>query len=117
LAACTDCTCRAGFPPRGRTLTVSRGDSTIRAEVEAEATTTFIVRESWHPRWRATLDGAPVPIRRVTPDYMAIDVPEAKHRLELRFERPLWTWLLWLLWPGLPAAAWAFERRRRKENL
>jgi hypothetical protein len=105
------------LPPRGRTLTVMRGDSTIRAEVEAEATTTFIVRESWHPRWRATLDGAPVPIRRVTPDYMTIDVPESKHLIELRFKRPLWTWLLWLSWPGLPAAAWAFERRRRDENL
>ncbi len=105
------------WPPRGRTRSVTRGDSTIRAEVEAEATTTFIVRESWHPRWRATLDGAPAPIRRVTPDYMAIDVPASKHRLELRFERPLWTWLLWLLWPGLSAAAWAFERWRMKATV
>jgi hypothetical protein len=105
-----------GLPPRGRTLTVTRGDSTIRAEVEAEATTTFIVRESWHPRWRATLDGEPAPIRRVTPDYMAVDVPESNHTLELRFERPLWTWLLWLLWPGLSATAFVFERRRTKES-
>jgi hypothetical protein len=62
----------AGLPPRGRALWMTRGDSTIRAEVEAEAATTFIVRESWHPRWRATLDGAQATIRRVTPDYMAI---------------------------------------------
>lgn len=99
------------LPPRGHTLSVTRGDSSIRAEVEAEAATTFIVRESWHPRWRAFLDGAAVPIRRVTPDYMAVEVPESKHELELRFERPLWTWLLWLLWPGLSAAAWAVEGR------
>jgi hypothetical protein len=101
-----------GTQPRGRTVAVTRDGSRIRAEVEAEAATTFIVRESWHPRWRATLDGAPAPIRRVTPDYLAIDVPEAHHVIALRFDRPLWTWLLWLLWPGLVAAAWVFERSR-----
>ncbi len=101
-----------GFAPRGRTLLVARSNSNIRAEVEAEAATTFIVRESWHPRWRASLDGISVPIRRVTPDYLAIDVPAARHKLELHFERPLWTWLLWMLWPGLTTAAWAFEKRQ-----
>ena len=33
-------------------------------------------------------------------------------RLDLEFDRPIWTWLLWLLWPGLVIAAWRWERRR-----
>jgi hypothetical protein len=98
-----------GPAPRGRVRAIGRGGSTIRADVEADAPTTFIVRETWHPRWRATLDGAPVPIGRVTPDYLAVDVGAGLHRLELRFERPIWTWLLWLLWPGVVVAARAID--------
>lgn len=97
--------------PQGRTLTATRGYSAIHAVVAAEAPTTFVVRETWHPRWRAWLDGREVPIARVTPASMAIEVPAAQHVLELRFERPLWTWLLWLLGPGVVAVAWAWERQ------
>jgi uncharacterized membrane protein YfhO len=91
---------------------VTRGPSHIRAEVEARTPTTFVVRETWHPRWRAAADGASVAVRRVSPDYMAIDVPEGRHVIDLRFARPPWTWLLWFGPPGLVAAAVAYERRR-----
>jgi hypothetical protein len=108
----------AGPPPHGRTGDITRGGSWIRADVEVDdpgdgAATTFVIRESWHPRWTATLDGHPVAIRRVTPDYMAIDVPPGAHTIALHFHRAAWSWLLWLLWPALVAAAWLFERRRR----
>jgi hypothetical protein len=106
----------AGPAPHGRVADITRGGSWIRTEVEVDdpgdgAATTFVIRESWHPRWTATLDGKPVTIRRVTPDYMAIDVPPGSHTIELRFERGAWAWLLWLLWPGLVAAAWWYQRR------
>lgn len=106
----------AGPAPSGETLAVRRAPSAIAADVIAEGPTTFVIRESWHPRWTATLDGAPARIRRVTPDYMAIDVPPGEHTFVLRFERPRWTWLLWFLWPWLALAGWAGEtiiRRRR----
>jgi hypothetical protein len=110
-----------GVEPAGKTLRSFRQDSPgdeadLVAEVEATAPTTFMFRESWHPRWHAYLDGAEVPIRRVTPDFPAVDVPTGKHLLQLRFERPWWAQLAWLAWPGAVLAAWlglrAYHRRR-----
>lgn len=100
----------AGPPPDGDVLDIRRAPSTITARVVARATTTYLVRESWHPRWTATLDGRPVRIRRVTPDMMAIDVPPGEHVLALSFERPGWQWALWLLLPLAALAGWRLER-------
>jgi hypothetical protein len=103
-----------GRPPRGEVLAVRRTASRITAEVDvaadASSPTTFVVRESWHPRWTARIDGAPAPVRRVTPDFLALDVPAGSHTIDLRFERPRWFWFLWTLWPWLALAGWAGER-------
>ena len=112
----------AGPPPAGKTLKSWRQDSPgddadIVAEVEADAPTTFVVHESWHPRWRGYVDGTEVEVRRVTPDFPAIDVGPGKHTIELRFERPLWALLIWLLWPGTAIAAWLVLRRLNRSNL
>jgi hypothetical protein len=109
----------AADPPHGRTLTTTRDNSTITAEVEVEpseagAATTFVVRESWHPHWRATLDGQPVQIRRITPDFMAVVVPPGRHVIVWQFDRPLWTWLLWLIGPLLALLAAIEQRLRRR---
>jgi hypothetical protein len=98
-----------GATPHGRVTRAARDGSSILADVEVDAAiatpTTFVVRETWHPRWRATIDGAPAPIRRVTPAFMAIDVPPGAHAIALQFERPQWALLLWLVWPALPLLA------------
>jgi hypothetical protein len=110
-----------GPEPKGQTLRAWRQDSPgseadIVADVQADAPTTFMVRESWHPRWHAYLDGNEVPVRRVTPDFPAVDVPAGKHTIEMRFERPWWLLASWLLWPGTALGAWLvlrwLERRR-----
>ena len=113
----------AGPPPQGKTLRAWRQDSPgddadIVAEVEATGPTTFWVHESWHPRWHAFVDGVEVPVRRVTPDFPAVDVGPGKHTIELRFERPFWLLLAWLAWPGTALLAWLALRRlaRRREE-
>jgi hypothetical protein len=96
-------------------LATSRRGSTISADVDVDPTAgpaTIAIRETWHPRWTATIDGARVAIRRIAPAYMAVDVPAGRHALELRFRRPAWTWWLWLLWPALVLAAWLANRSR-----
>jgi hypothetical protein len=107
----------AGPPPDGDVVEYKRGRSTITARLSVRSPTTFLVREGWHPRWRATLDGKPIRIRRVTPDMMAFDVDRGEHTLVLRFERPLWIWALWLLVPGTMIAAWCVERLLRRRTL
>ena len=109
----------AGAPPRGSVVRAFRVDPSpgdladIYADLDIEAPTTFVIRESWHPRWKAYVDGIEVPIRRVTPDFPAVDVPAGKHTLALRFERPWWATAAWLLWPGIVLAAWLAGRKRR----
>lgn len=98
----------------------SAGDAAdIFAEVDARAPTTVMARESWHPRWRAYLDGRPAPIRRLTPDFPAVDVPAGRHLVQWRFERPWWAHAAWLAWPGTTLLAWLALRllsRRRGDR-
>jgi hypothetical protein len=110
-----------GPAPQGHTIRAwhqaSPGsEADIVAEVEAQAPTTFMIHESWHPRWHAYVDGNEVTVRRVTPDFPAVDVGPGKHTIELRFERPWWLIGVWLLWPGTALGAWYVMRRlaRRK---
>jgi hypothetical protein len=110
----------AGDLPEGIVIAYSRqpsggDDPDITADVQASKPTTFEVKESWHPRWVAFVDGQPATIRRVTPDYMALDVPAGRHHLAWRFDRPLWTWLIWLLWPAMGVLGWAITRRLERD--
>jgi hypothetical protein len=110
-----------GPVPQGHTIRAWHQDSPgseadIVAEVEAQAPTTFLIHESWHPRWHAYVDGEEVPVRRVTPDFPAVDVGPGKHTIELRFERPWWLLAVWLLWPGTALGAWFVTRRLAREQ-
>jgi hypothetical protein len=105
-----------GRPPYAAVLRAGRTESPgdhgdLFAEVDATLPSTLVFRESWHPRWRAYIDGRPAPIRRVTPDFPAVDVGVGRHLLQLRFERPWWAHAAWLLWPLLAVAAWLAQRR------
>ncbi len=96
----------------------SPGDEAdIVAEIDVTAPTTFVVRESWHPRWHAYVDGKPAAVRRVTPDFPAVDVPAGATLLQLRFERPWWAQLVWLAWPGAVLAAWLVMRLLARTRL
>ncbi len=105
----------AGPPPDGDVLEVKRGRSRITFRAQVRSKTTFLVREGWHPRWVATVDGKPARIRRVTPDMMALDLEPGEHTVVLRFERPLWLWLLWLCVPLAMLAGWLAERLLRRD--
>jgi hypothetical protein len=110
-----------GPAPQGTVRRSFRQDSPggapdIYAEVDATAPTTFVARESWHPRWHAYLDGHEVPIRRVTPNFPAVDVPSGRHILTFRFERPWWMHASWLPLPLISLLAWQLTRRRRSRS-
>lgn len=112
-----------GTAPMGTTLRSWRQESPgeeadINAEIDVISSTTFMARESWHPRWHAYIDGIEAPVRRVTPDFIAVDVDKGRHLLQFRFERPWWAHASWLAWPGVALAAWLGLRlwNRRRER-
>lgn len=108
----------AGPAPKAKVTGVRRQLSPgplpdIVAEVAAEAPSTVVFRDSWHPRWTGIIDGKVVPVRRLTPDFPALDVPAGRHTVALRFDRPWWALAAWLLWPAMVLLGGAASRRRQ----
>jgi hypothetical protein len=84
------------------TILSSSGDQPdIIADTSTSAPSVFVARTSWHPRWHADVDGRPVEVLRVTPDFPAVRVGPGSHRITFRFDRPWWAHASWLLWPLL----------------
>jgi hypothetical protein len=61
-----------------------------RISVQLEAPSRGFVRvlESWDPGWRASLDGAPVPVLRSDSFAIAAAVDSGRHRIEFHYETP-----------------------------
>jgi MYXO-CTERM domain-containing protein len=50
----------------------------------------LVVSESWHPGWKARVDGLPAPVYRTDVALLGLSVPAGAHRVELDFAPPLW---------------------------
>ncbi|MBX7103735.1 MAG: hypothetical protein K1X57_06625 [Gemmataceae bacterium] len=58
----------------------------VAVNIDTPADDTLIFTESWHPGWRAVLDGEPVPLKRYESDFLQIAVPAGRHVVEFRFD-------------------------------
>jgi hypothetical protein len=61
----------------------------VRFEISTPSPTVAVIAQTWHPHWRATIDGAPVPVWRANHAFQAVPVPAGRHRVELRYRDPL----------------------------
>jgi hypothetical protein len=61
------------------------GDGVVGGEVTTTRPAAVVLKMSYHPRWRATVDGAPAPLVPVAPGYLAVDVPAGRHVVEFRY--------------------------------
>lgn len=86
------------------------GSASAVVDVAGEAPTTILFSCTYHPGWRATIDGGAARIRRVTPDLMAVDVPHGRHTIRFDYSLPWWFWLALLLAPGTPIVATRLSR-------
>ena len=79
------------FTPRprcadgGRTLEENVGSQRIAVVVECASASALALKMSYHPNWRARVDGAKVQTYMVSPSFLAIDLPAGRHRVELDY--------------------------------
>ncbi|MGH8047738.1 MAG: glycosyltransferase [Chthoniobacterales bacterium] len=50
----------------------------------------IVLSESWHPDWKATVDGRPAPVYRAAGGYPAVQVGTKNRAVEFRFRPPAW---------------------------
>lgn len=89
-------------PTRVRgTVRIKRSDDgmVIDAALGAQRESLFVLAESWHPRWRATLDGAPVPIVKADGIWQAVRVPAGDHDVRFTCRAAV----AWWMWAGMLA--------------
>ena len=73
-------------------LGVVRPLSVVNTEVIASVTLTkpavLVLSDTWHPNWRATVDGVPTYIGRVNEAFRGIVLPAGEHRVRFYYDPP-----------------------------
>lgn len=77
-----------GFDTTGRVQARWVGDGAIAAATDVATGSLVVFSVNDVAGWRASVDGAPVPIQRANVALMAVAVPAGKHRVELEFDPP-----------------------------
>ena len=97
---------------RGRVLSETVEDGAYGAEVEVERAAMLLLKATYHPNWRATVDGAEVATVMLMPSYVGVPVTPGTHQVRLEYQPgPLRGWLMLAGWLTLCLVALS-ERRR-----
>jgi len=92
----------------------------VHVSVETASPQVATVAVAWSPRWRARLDGRPVPIQRTWDDLVAVNVPAGTSALALDWSPDPWSTVGVLVTLATTAALATFGvramRRRRSED-
>jgi hypothetical protein len=89
----------AGPAPRGSVLSSGGGGDRYHARVRLEDPALILFRMTYHPNWKAALDGQAADTVMLSPGYIAVRAPPGDHLLEVTYSPPTWTRVL--LWLGL----------------
>lgn len=85
--------------PAGTARVERHSTDEVEVRVDASRDALLVLADTWHPRWRATLDGAPVPILRADALWRGVRVPRGTHDVLFRCAPAAtgWTWLSFLM--------------------
>jgi hypothetical protein len=72
---------------RGSAVVVDRGTDHLTVEVRSSGDALLVVSETYHPAWRATIDGRPAEVLATDHVLRGVAVPAGAHTVELTFER------------------------------
>ena len=84
-------------------------------DLELESNGFIVIRENYHPAWKAYLNGVEVPVMRGDYVNSAIYSPLGRHQLKMSFEPPGWFWSSWVSvgFMLLTLAIWIIPRWRK----
>jgi hypothetical protein len=83
-------------PARGTVKDVALSRQEASATVEMQAPGVVLFKTTYHPGWRAWVDGAPASTMVLTPGLIGVQVPAGVHRLLLAYQ-PGWSKVVLLL--------------------
>ncbi|MDP8225755.1 MAG: NPCBM/NEW2 domain-containing protein [Candidatus Lernaella stagnicola] len=83
---------------KGSVLDESVGE-TSRVTVYAQQPSAVLFKKSFHPFWRARVDGKAIKPFMVSPGFLAVEVSEGEHVVEFYYRPPWWKWALFMLLP------------------
>ncbi len=83
-----------GCPGGGRTLSEQAEAGIIDLVVDCPAPSSLILKTTYHPNWRVTVDGTPIPTYMVSPVYIGFDLPAGQHTIAARYTMARAKWIL-----------------------
>ena len=72
--------------PRGRILSEEKMGETFRARMQIERDCYALIKITWFPDLRATVDGQPARLIRVTPGFAAVPVTRGEHEVVVQYD-------------------------------
>jgi hypothetical protein len=112
IAAAEDAGAAAGAGcPAGRIGERGIGPGRLDLEVECPTAATVVLKMTYHPNWRVTVDGRPVPTFMVSPSFVGFEVPAGSHQVRAEYRSPAYKTVLLVLGAGVLLGT-VFTRRR-----
>jgi Bacterial membrane protein YfhO len=91
--------------PSGVVLEETVRPNLYEARVANAEPTDVVLKVTYHPSWRAEVDGVPVAVREVLPSFMAVRLGPGHHTVRFTYEPPRWKRLLFWVGASVIAAA------------
>lgn len=103
-------------PPGVVTVQFGRPDEGVfGGRVNLSRPGVVMLKASFDPNWRATVDGKPVETQMLAPSFVGVPVPAGQHTIEFKYQSFKWTWVL-VLFGALALIALAIVPRRLEQR-
>jgi hypothetical protein len=76
----------AAAPAPGELQSVERRGEDFIVQARADRPCNLLLKMSFHPRWKANVDGKSASVVQLMPSYIGVPLNEGVHRIELRFD-------------------------------
>jgi len=105
-----------GSPGRVLGQSVHPDDGRFEATVELNRRALVVLKESFDPRWRVTVDGRVLDPVMVAPSFVGVELPAGRHVVTLEYAPYPEYWLLFLVSAASIVGLALLDRRRRRRR-